>query len=338
MVGFALLGAGRIGKMHASFIAAHPQAQLLYVYDLYPEAAARVSEQHGCLVAGDVAEVFANPGVQAVLIASNTDTHVELLTQAVTSGKAVFCEKPISLDLDLVKACREEIKDCPQPVQIGFNRRFDPSHKALRDAVAAGDIGDLEQLIITSRDPGLPPVEYIKASGGIFMDMLIHDFDMARYILGEEIVEIQATGSALVDPGLTELNDIDSAMVVMKTASGKLCHINASRRAVYGYDQRIEALGSKGMLQSNNPLSNTLSRFDAQATHSQRPLHDFFIERYEQAYRDQMNSFIDALLTGTPVSPSFEDGHQAQVLADAARQAFLSGEVAPIKKARIFHQ
>ncbi|MEH6577483.1 MAG: inositol 2-dehydrogenase [Amphritea sp.] len=325
MIGFALFGAGRIGKMHAEYIADHPQAELLYVYDHYQPAASETAEKNGALVAESVDQVLNDERVQAVLIATSTDTHVDLLIAAAKAGKAILCEKPIDLDTKIVERCWEEVKDCNVPIQIGFNRRFDSGHSALRAAVAAGELGSLEQLIITSRDPGLAPIEYLKVSGGLFRDMAIHDFDIARFILGEEPVEIQVFGSALVDPQVAEIGDVDSAMIIMKTASGKLVHINCSRRSVYGYDQRIEAFGSEGMLLSDNPRPNGLTRYSAQSTGSREPLYDFFIDRYQQAYDLQLNAFVEALEEGKPVSPSFQDGLRAQRLADAAQQALESG-------------
>ena len=332
MIGIGLLGAGRIGKVHARSIAAHPGAELLYVYDVQEVAAASLAKELNAKVAVDVEQVLKDSKVRAVLIASSTDTHVDLLTRAVTAGKAVLCEKPISLDMAMIKVCWQGIKDRHQRIQIGFNRRFDPNHRALRDAVYRGEIGSLEQLIITSRDPGLPQMDYLKVSGGIFRDMLIHDFDMARYILAEEPVAIQATGSALIAPELQAIGDVDTVMVTMKTASGKQCHINASRRAVYGYDQRIEALGSTGMLQSNNPLPTTLCRYDEGSTHGQVPLNNFFIERYNQAYQAQIDAFIQGLEEGNQVSPSFQDGYRAQAIAEAAQQAFITGSSVTIPR------
>ncbi|OMH29429.1 inositol 2-dehydrogenase [Motiliproteus sp. MSK22-1] len=327
MIRFALFGAGRIGKMHADNIAAHPNAELLYVYDLYQPSATETAAKHQAQVAESVEQALNDDQVNAVLIATSTDTHVDLLIKAAKAGKAILCEKPIDLDTDRVNRCWEEIKDCDVPIQIGFNRRFDPSHNEVKQAVRAGDIGELEQLIITSRDPGLAPLEYLKVSGGIFRDMLIHDFDIARFILGEEPVELHVIGSALIDPAVEEIGDIDSAMVLLKTASGKLVHINASRRASYGYDQRIEAFGSAGMVQSNNQTATSVSRYTEQSTAVKGPLLNFFIDRYGAAYDLQLGAFIDAVSAGEPVSPSFEDGHRAQQLADAAQQALDTGEV-----------
>ena len=301
--------------------------ELLYVYDVYQPSATDTAMKHQAQVAESVEQALNDSRVNAVLIATSTDTHVDLLIQAAKAGKAILCEKPIDLDTARVNQCWEEIKDCDVPIQIGFNRRFDPSHNEVKQAVAAGDIGNLEQLIITSRDPGLAPVEYLKVSGGIFRDMLIHDFDIARFILGEEPVQLHVIGSALIDPAVAEIGDVDSAMVLLRTATGKLIHINASRRASYGYDQRIEAFGSTGMVQSNNQTATTVTRYTEQNTGVKGPLLNFFIDRYSTAYERQLGAFIDAVSAGEPVSPSFEDGRRAQKLADAAQQALETGEV-----------
>ena len=331
MLNFALFGAGRIGKMHAQNIQASTNACLKYVYDVYPVAAQEVAQKTGAKVADTIEMALQDASVDAVLIATSTDTHVELIIRAAKAGKAILCEKPIDLDTDRVNYCLQQMQDCPVPIQIGFNRRFDPSHGAVAQAVRDGQLGELEQLIITSRDPGMAPVEYLKTSGGIFRDMVIHDFDMARFILAEEIVELQAFGSALVDPEISTIGDVDSVMLIMKTASGKLVHINGSRRAVYGYDQRVEAFGSQGMVLSNNQTPTSVTHFSQTATSVQAPLYNFFIDRYEQAYRDQLTAFIDNVSQGKPVSPSFEDGRRAQMLADAAQQSLESGQAVTLQ-------
>ena len=326
MLTFALFGAGRIGKMHAENIHAFAQSEIKYVFDVYTPAAQEVADQTGAIVADNVDIALADPEVDAVLIATSTDTHVDLIIKAAKAGKAILCEKPIDLDTNKVNQCLEAIKDCHVPIQIGFNRRYDPSHSAVAKAAKDGSIGKLEQLIITSRDPGMAPVEYLKSSGGIFRDMIIHDFDMARFVLGEEIVELQAFGSALVDEKITEIGDVDSVMLVMKSESGKLIHINGSRRASYGYDQRVEAFGSDGMVISNNQTPTSVTRYSADKTNEKDPLYNFFIDRYEAAYNLQLTSFIENVLAKQAVSPSFEDGKRAQMLADAAQQSLETGQ------------
>ena len=253
MIRIAVLGCGRIGAMHAANIAAHSRARLAAVQDINSAAAEAVAASTGARVMRTAADIFSSPDVDAVLIATATDTHADLLEQAVAAGKPVLCEKPIDLSLDRVNRCAATIRGSATPIQLGFVRRFDPGHKAVHDAVQSGAIGDLHQVAITSRDPGLAPEAYLKVSGGIFRDMTIHDFDMARFVLGEEPEVVFATASRLVAPALMEkLGDYDTVTVVMMTASGKQAVITNSREAVYGYDQRVEALGSKGMAVSEN--------------------------------------------------------------------------------------
>jgi myo-inositol 2-dehydrogenase/D-chiro-inositol 1-dehydrogenase len=333
MLEFALFGAGRIGTVHAANIAAsHPRATLAYVYDTNPAAAAAMAARYNARVAASVEAVLADRGVGAVLIASSTNTHVDLITAAARAGKPILCEKPIDLDIDRVEDCKRAIAGTGVPVQIAFNRRYDRSHRAVRDAVRAGQIGALELLLITSRDPGLPPLPYLAVSGGIFRDMTIHDFDLARFILGDDpIEEVYATGSILVEQQLHELGDVDTAMVVMKAASGALVHINNSRRAVYGYDQRVEAFGASGMVQSDNLRASTLTRSDASSTDAKQPLLNFFIERYLQAYRDELSDFIDVVEGNRQPSAGFEDGRCALILANAAWESVRSGTSVSIR-------
>lgn len=327
MIRIALFGAGRIGTVHADNIASlHPRAQLACVYDINAAAATALAARHGASAAASVDGVLGDPGIDAVLIASSTATHVELITAAARAGKAILCEKPIDLDIARVERCRAAIAGTGVPIQLGFNRRYDRSHRALRDAVRAGEVGALELLAITSRDPGLPPVAYLKGSGGIFRDMTIHDFDLASFILGNDpIVELYATGSVMVDQALREFDDIDTAMVVMKAASGALVHINNSRRAVYGYDQRVEAFGASGMVQSGNHFASSLLRFNAQTTEARAPLLHFFVERYLQAYRDELTEFVEVVESGRQPTAGFEDGRRALLLADAAWESLRSG-------------
>ncbi|HEX2529748.1 MAG TPA: inositol 2-dehydrogenase [Geminicoccus sp.] len=326
MVRFGLFGCGRIGRMHADTTARHPRATLSMVYDVVPAAADAVASKHGCTAAKDVDQILESGEVDAVLIASSTDTHVDLITRSAKAKKAIMCEKPIDLDIAKVDACRAEIAPYQPIVQIGFNRRFDPSFKAVKNGIASGEVGKLELLVITSRDPGPPPAAYIKVSGGLFRDMMIHDFDLARFMLDEEPMAVSAMASVLVDPEIGKLGDIDTAMVTLKAASGALVHINCSRRAVYGYDQRVEAFGEKGMLQADNRRATTVRRYGADHTDMRDPLLDFFIERYAEAYTAELDAFIDAIENGARVPVGFEDGRRALILADAALQALKSGK------------
>jgi myo-inositol 2-dehydrogenase / D-chiro-inositol 1-dehydrogenase len=333
MVNIALFGAGRIGVLHAANIAAsQPRAGLACVYDTNRALADAVAAKHGTRVAPSVEAALSDPTIDAVLIASSTNTHVDLITSAARAGKAILCEKPIDMDIERVERCKADIAGTGVPVQIAFNRRYDRSHRGVRDAVRAGDVGRLELLVLTSRDPSLPSLDYIKASGGIFRDMTIHDFDLARFILGDDpIVEVYATGSVLVEPKFHEIGDVDTAMVVMKAASGALVHINNSRRAVYGYDQRVEAFGSKGMVQSDNLRASSLRRTDAKSTEAKEPLLNFFMERYRQAYLDELNEFIDVVTGKAQPTAGFEDGRCALILANAAWESLRSGRAVKIE-------
>jgi myo-inositol 2-dehydrogenase/D-chiro-inositol 1-dehydrogenase len=325
MIGFALFGAGRIGAMHAANVAANPRSRLHCVFDVHTATAERVAAAHGAKAVASVAAALADPAVDAVLIASSTDTHVELITAAAKAGKPVLCEKPIDLDIKRVEQCRRDIANTGVPVQLGFNRRYDASHRAVRDAVRHGDIGTLQLLVITSRDPAIAPMEYMKVSGGIFRDMTIHDFDLARFVLGEDPTEVFATGSVMIEPALRTIGDVDTAMVVLKAPSGALVHINNSRTAVYGYDQRVEAFGSKGMVLSENWRATSLRRWTHATTEAQDQLLHFFIQRYAQAYVDELNAFIDIVTNKAMPEVDFEDGRKALIIADAAWESVHTG-------------
>jgi myo-inositol 2-dehydrogenase/D-chiro-inositol 1-dehydrogenase len=327
MLRFAQFGAGRIGAIHAANLAALSETQLLHVIDVNADAAHALAVRHGARVSSvDVA--LADSNVDAVIIASSTDTHADLAIASARAGKAIFCEKPIDLSLKRVDACLAAVRKAKVPMFVGFNRRFDPSFATVRERITRGEIGIVEQVIITSRDPGLPPIGYLKVSGGQFRDMTIHDFDMARWLLGEEPVELFAYGSCLVDPAVAKVGDTDSAMVVMKTASGKLCHINNSRRASYGYDQRIEVHGAKGRLLAGNHASTTVELADATGVTTDKPLY-FFLERYAAAYRAELAAFVQAVVSKKPLPVTAEDGRQAIVLAEAAVKSLKTGK--PVK-------
>lgn len=324
MLRFALLGCGRIGRVHAGNIAAHAGAELAACFDVDASAARAVAAATGAHVAVSVEEALAHPGVGAVLISSATPTHVELITKAAQAGKAVLCEKPIDLDIAQVDRCWAAIGHLAPFVMIGFNRRFDPSFRALRQRLGAGEIGRLEQVVITSRDPRPPPPEYVAVSGGLFRDMTIHDLDMARYLAGE-IEEVFAAGSNLVDAAIGRAGDFDGAMVVLRAASGALVHINNCRRCAYGYDQRIEAFGEAGMLQAGNRHHTTVESWTARGTHCGDPVLDFFIARYAEAYRAELDHFVRCVETGAASLAGFSDGRAALVLADAALESARTG-------------
>lgn len=331
MIGIGLLGAGRIGRMHARNLAAHPRVNLAGIFDIDSETGQQAASETGCRFVPTAASLLEDPQVDAVFIASATDTHCDLIEAAASAGKAVFCEKPIHLDLARVDECARVVREAGITVQIGFNRRFDPSHAAVREAVGAGEIGRIEQAVITSRDPAPPPLDYVRVSGGLFRDMAIHDFDMARFLFAEEPAEVTAMGSVLVDASIGEAGDIDTAMVVMRMESGALCHINCSRRSAYGYDQRIELFGERGMLVSNNPTPTNVERYSSGATAARPVLYPFFIERYAESYLREIDAFVDALESKEPPSPSFEDGRRALLLADAAADSASSGRSIAVK-------
>ena len=329
MLTFAQFGAGRIGAIHAATLATVPGTRLAYVIDVNEKAAAALAAKHGAKV-GDARTAFADKGVDAVIIASSTDTHADLAIAAARAGKAIFCEKPIDLSLKRVDACLAAVRKARVPMFVGFNRRFDPSFAAMKSRIDRGEIGAVEQVIITSRDPGLPPLEYLKVSGGQFRDMTIHDFDMARWLLGEEPVDVFAFGSCLVDPAVGKLGDVDSAMVLMRTASGKLCHINNSRRASYGYDQRLEVHGAKGRITAGNHTPTSVELANGDAVSADKPLY-FFLERYAAAYRAELTAFVDAVEKRKPMPVGAADGRQALVLAEAALKSSKTGK--PVKVA-----
>lgn len=331
MLTFAQFGAGRIGAIHAANLAANPGTRLKYVVDVNADAAKALAKKYGASVS-DVKTALRDKEVDAVIIASSTDTHADLAVASAKAGKAIFCEKPIDLSLRRVDACLAAVKKAGVPMFVGFNRRFDPSFAALQARIKKGDIGKVEQVIISSRDPGLPPLGYLKVSGGQFRDMTIHDFDMARFLLGEEPVEVFAYGSCLVDPAVGRLGDIDSAMVVMKTASGKLAHINNSRRATYGYDQRIEVHGSKGCVKAGNHTPTTVEIANADAVSADKPLY-FFLERYAEAYKAELATFVDAVTKKKKMPVGAEDGRLALVLAEAALKSLKQKR--PVKVAEI---
>lgn len=328
MLNIAVLGCGRIGQMHARNISRHPRAKLASVFDIDAAAAQRIGGELNVPVAKSIDEILASTAVDAILIATSTSTHADILERAVAAGKPVLCEKPIDLSLARVNQCAAVLRGTKVPIMLGFVRRFDPGHRAARNAVRSGEIGDLRQVVITSRDPGMPPVAYTEVSGGIFRDMTIHDFDMARFVLGEEPVEVLAQGSRLVEPALMDrLNDFDTVTVVLRTASGKQCVINNCRQAVYGYDQRVEALGSLGLALSENRKPHETVVHKEQFTGQSAPYLNFFIERYAEAFSAEIDEFVSAIEEGRSPEVGFEDGRLALLLAEAAIKSAAEGRV-----------
>jgi myo-inositol 2-dehydrogenase/D-chiro-inositol 1-dehydrogenase len=321
-----VLGCGRIGRMHARVLANHPQTQVVAVYDVDEAAAGEIARELGVPAAASVAALLADPELRAVLIASPTPTHVDLIIAAARAGKAILCEKPIDLDMARVRACEQAIVGLSFTIMIGFNRRFDPSFKSLCERVQAGEIGPIEQVVITSRDPVPPVAQFARQSGGLFRDMTIHDFDMARSLVGE-IVEVYAMGACLIDPALGAAGDFDSAMVQLRAQSGALVHINNTRRCAYGYDQRLEVFGAKGMLIAENQRATTVRSSLAAHTEAADPVLPFFIQRYAEAYSSEISHFIDCLQTGATPITSFADGIEALRIADAAEASAHSGKL-----------
>ena len=324
MIKLALLGAGRIGQVHARTLRGMETAMVTAVSDFYPETAQALADTLGAEVR-DNDTIMRSEDVDAVVIGTPTDTHFDLIKMAAEMGKAIFCEKPVDMSADRIRELIKVVDACGVPFMTAFNRRFDPSFANVQSRIAAGEVGDVELVTILSRDPSPPPLSYVKSSGGIFRDMMIHDLDMARFLLSEDPVEVVAYGSALVDPAIGEAGDVDTAGVMLKTASGKICQISNSRRASYGYDQRIEVHGAKGMLRAENHLENTVE-VATEAGYRRAPTLHFFLERYESAYRREMEHFVACLAAGTPVSPTIQDGLKAQILADAATQSCQSGK------------
>lgn len=320
-----LMGAGRIGKVHASAIGATEGAVLTAVADAFPEAASSLADAHGAQVAS-IDEILASSDIDAVFITTPTDMHADLIIRSAQAGKAIFCEKPVDLDAARVVECLDVVASTKVTLMVAFNRRFDPNFKAVRDRIDSGAIGEVEMVVITSRDPGPPPLEYMARSGGLLRDMTIHDFDMARFLLGEEPTEVFAVGSVLVDPAIAGVPDIDSAAITLRTASGKMCQINNSRRATYGYDQRIEVHGSKGMARAENIYENTAEIAGADGYH-RAPLMNFFLERYMPAYRAEVAEFVAAVNGGREPSVGGLDGLRALQLADAAYASLESGRL-----------
>ena len=327
MLNVGLIGAGRIARVHATAITGHPDSQLAAVSDYIPENAEKLAAQFGSF-ARSTQDILADPAINAVLIASSTDTHSEFMEAATAAGKVVLCEKPVDLSLERARACQAAVAKTGQPVMIGFNRRFDPNFGALKAALDAGEIGKAELLSITSFDPAPPPVAYVKVSGGLYRDMMIHDFDMANFIMGDLPVSVFAAGSSIVDPEIGAAGDVDTAVVTLTYADGRVAVIKNSRRAVYGYDQRVEVLGSQGLLQAQNMLENTVVKSNAQGVTGAKPTY-FFLERYMPAYAAEWAAFVRAVKTGCALPVTLADGVAALTMAEAATRSSQTG--APVR-------
>ena len=314
----ALFGAGRIGKVHAASIKMDPRSRLVAVTDVIGAAADSLAAEHG-VAARSPDAILADPSIDAILIASSTNTHADLIEAGVKAGKAIFCEKPIDLSLARALEIRQIAAGHNKPMMMGFNRRFDPNFAALKAALAGGEIGKGELLAVTSYDPAPPPVSYIKVSGGLYRDMMIHDFDMCAFLFGMPET-VMAHGSNLVDPEIGAAGDIDTAVVVLTYADGRLATIRNSRRAPYGYDQRVEVLGSDGTLSAENEIETTLVKSTTAGVVSAKPVY-FFLERYMRAYAVEWSAFVDAVVDGAPVPATIQDGVNALALAEAANRS-----------------
>lgn len=319
MIKFAQFGAGFIGKIHGANIARHPEAELTAIYDVNTAAAEALATELGARVAASPDEIWVSD-VDAVLIASSTHTHAELLSSAIRAGKPAYCEKPIDLDINRVKEVASQARESMLPILVGFSRRFDANHRGIREEFQRGEIGKLEMMHITARDPKPPALEYIKVSGGQLRDQAIHFFDLSRWLAGEDPVEVYAAGSALVDPAIAEAGDVDTSMIILKFASGAMCHINCSRRAGYGYDERVELFGSKGMAISRRKPRREVSVYKGTSIISDGMYPGWF-ERMEPTFYQALDAFIKAIQGEATEYPTLADGLKAQLIAEAAYES-----------------
>ena len=335
MLKIGLLGAGRIGNVHAKSITRHANCQLVAISDVNMAAADRLAATCGA-VARSTQDIIADGSIDAVLIATSTDTHSNLIEAATAAGKAVLCEKPVDLDLKRALACQDAVAATGRPVMIGFNRRFDPNFAALKRAFDAGEIGKGELLSISSFDPAPPPVSYINVSGGLFRDMAIHDFDMACWIFGELPASVSAVGSSIVDPAIGLAGDVDTAVITLRFADGRIAVIKNSRRAVYGYDQRVELLGSEGLLSAGNVIENTVTKLTTLGATSAKP-EFFFLERYMRAYEAEWQAFVASMETGVAIPVTLKDGVNALAVAEAATLSYQTGAPVTLKDGKPVH-
>ena len=332
MLKVGLLGAGRIGQVHAKAIHSHLGSELLAVSDVFSDNAEKVANLYGAKVKSSK-EILADPTVDAVLIATSTDTHTQYIEAATKAGKPVLCEKPVDLDLQRARECLQTVNATDVPVMIGFNRRFDPSFRALKSSLEAGEVGKAEILSVTSFDPSPPPIDYVRVSGGMFRDMSVHDFDMVNFIMSKHPETIYASGSSLVDADIGAAGDIDTAILTLTYASGEIAVIKNSRRAVYGYDQRIELLCSDGMLQAQNVAENTLVKSTTNGVSAAKPTY-FFLERYMPAYEAEWAAFVNAITQGSAMPVTLEDGVASLAMAEAAMKSLQTGQA--VKLAEYF--
>lgn len=330
-LGVALMGTGRMAHVYSPKINAHPGLRLEVIYNPRMTSARKVAGQYGGRAMDDLDRVLVDPKVDAVVIATPTDTHVEYIEAAARAGKPIYCEKPLDQSLGRVNRAIASLDAHPVPFMLGFNRRFDPDNAALREAVKRGEVGRLNMLMSWSREPSPPPIEYVRASGGYFVDATIHDIDLLCWIAGERPVEVMATGSCMFDAKIGAEGDFDMTMTTLKMPSGSLVHINNSRSCAYGFDQRLEALGDKGMVQTLNHRNDNLVRWDARRTVAREPLKHFFLERYDQSFYNALDEFHAAVTTDRPPSPSTQDGRAALAIALACDQSAKSGKAVAVE-------
>jgi myo-inositol 2-dehydrogenase/D-chiro-inositol 1-dehydrogenase len=325
-----VIGAGRIGIVHSGSVHDTEGAELAVIVDAVEESAAKLAGKYGVKHTTNVDDIFTKGDVDAIIVGSPTPTHVDLISRAIDAGIHVLCEKPVDLDINRANTISEKVKNSKTNVSIAFNRRYDPNFAAVHARVAAGEIGKLEQLILTSRDPGEPPRAYIAVSGGIFRDQVIHDFDIARFFVGD-IAEVSTFAANAFSSDIKAEGDFDTAVTNMRSVDGKLVSIVSSRRAVFGYDQRLEAFGEKGMLQVSNLTDTSVQSFASDHTAKKDPFMAFFLERYAASYRKELALFIESIKTGKQLNPTYEDGCKALILADAATESAKTGKVITIK-------
>lgn len=321
---FGVIGAGRIGKIHAgNLVNRISGTEVVALADVFPDELAKVASQLNISKTfSDYKEALSLTEVDAVAICSPTDTHYPIILEAAAAGKHIFCEKPLDLAIEKINKINEVVKKHKVKLMVAFNRRFDPNFLKVHEYVKAGKIGDPQVLKITSRDPGPPPEEYILASGGLFLDMTIHDFDMARYLMNSEVVEVYARANVLVDPVFKKAGDVDTAIVLLSFADGSMATIDNSRKAVYGYDQRVEVFGSAGMVMVSNNTHDTHIYLNREGAHSALPL-DFFMDRYSQSYLGEMQAFVDCLKNNTEPPVTGKDGLMSVLIGLAANKSVI---------------
>lgn len=331
-----VIGTGRIGKVHIStLVQSVPQASVIAIADVNLESANELAQRFGIQnVSTNYKDIINNPEVEAVVICSPTDTHAQYIIEAAQAGKHIFCEKPIDLSIDIIKGALDAVKKANVKLMVGFNRRFDPNFKKIKQLVVDGKIGEPHILKITSRDPAPPPAQYSAVSGGMFIDMTIHDFDMARYIVGSEVTEVYTKATVLVDPAIGKAGDVDTAIITLTFANGAIGVIDNSRKAVYGYDQRVEIFGSKGMVNADNNYPENHQYYAEDGVHRSVPL-NFFMERYIEAYANEMKIFCDALVNNTSLPVTGEDGLLSVAIAIAAKKSYLENR--PVKMKELFN-